>query len=656
MQVKDMRQANIFNTTPLQDNDKGQWHLLRGETQSGLGRWGGRQLLNIAGTTFLLSPSPHTAGTGSQALSLHHTLYRCSMKLVTLVAVVAAAAGAVAAKELPLVDTEGGRVSGILEETLKGREFNSFYGIPFAQPPVGNLRFKDPAAPTKWDGTRDASTSAAPCIHYQVGERLKGGERILGEEDCLYLNVFTPQVKGVLPVMVYFHGGAYYHGGAQKYRPHVLLDHDVVLVVVQYRLSILGFLSTEDSVMPGNLGLKDQTMALQWVQRNIHRFGGDKTRVTIFGQSAGAASAHFQMMTPKAEGLFSRAILQSGSALCPWSLNEKPRDAAVRVADSVGCPTDQGSQALLDCLQGLDERVIVPLHRTLRDWGRLPFTFTPWVDGEYIPEHPAQLVLDGRHAQVDIMSGVTRDEGALFALPPLVIDRLMEQLQSNFSVAGPASLTLSSLIDDPVAVARQMYRHYTGTTHVTKAHAESLNRILGDRQFVLPHDVTSTHYAGHLHPTKKTFRYELQHYAQLSFTQMLCPACGLEWVCHGDDLFYLFPAGPILMPPPDGPQDLQRPDDLAVRDIISKLWTNFAATGDPTPDDSLGFKWEPSTADNLHYLSLTTSPSMQPDSRKEALKFYNSLPIPENLILHPHLMEGGTGGPRDAADSPRTEL
>uniref|UniRef100_A0A0P4VQD2 Carboxylic ester hydrolase n=1 Tax=Scylla olivacea TaxID=85551 RepID=A0A0P4VQD2_SCYOL len=334
-------------------------------------------------------------------------------------AVVAMAVMVVAiAADVPFIETKDGRVSGIVEESFKGRDFSSFYGIPYAQPPLGKLRFKDPEPFQNWAHIGEASIPAAPCIQFSSVAKKFGKNEELGKEDCLYLNVFTPKVKenANLPVMVWLHGGAFLCGSAEEYLPHVLLDHDVVLVVVQYRLGVLGFLSTEDSVMPGNLGLKDQTMALQWVKRNIQLFGGDNTRVTIFGESAGGASVHFQMLTTRAKGLFSRSILQSGTALCPWALNNSPRKAALQVGSTLGCPTDQGSEALLLCLQGLDAKALFPLNEDFRKWFRFPFIFTPWVDGHYLPDHPAQLMRDGRHAKVDIISGITRDEGAIVAL------------------------------------------------------------------------------------------------------------------------------------------------------------------------------------------------------------------------------------------------
>ncbi|KAG0727829.1 Venom carboxylesterase-6 [Chionoecetes opilio] len=519
--------------------------------------------------------------------------------VVVAMVLVAMATTVVTAAEVPLVDTKDGRVSGIVEKSVQGREFDSFYGIPFARPPVGKLRFKDPESLPAWKGTREASVPAAQCLQFPFLAVGAGKVEASGEEDCLYLNVFTPKVKKerVLPVMVWIHGGAFFCGGAKEYLPHVLLDKDVVLVVVQYRLGVLG--------------------------------------------------------------LFSRAILQSGTALCPWTTNNSPRKAALHVADVVGCSTDKGSKSLLKCLQEIDAPAFLQILADLREWNFLPLTFAPWVDGQYLPDHPAALVRDGRHAKVDIISGVTRDDGAIFHLDEAAGGSLLEDLQNNFSVTGPASLQSVDKSEDPVAVARMLYLHYMGTTHVTKAETDGLMRLLSHRHFAVCHDLTTAHHAHHLHPTKKTFRYELQHVAELSLWNLICLSCENNMVCHGDDLYYLFRGGPLLTPPIPNlkrPKDLQRPDDLALRDIITTLWTNFAATGNPTPDASLGFTWEPSTTDNLKYLSLKPSPSMQPDSRKEARKFHNSLPTQENIILHPHLVEGGSYEPEDATRPSKTEL
>ncbi|KAK7072928.1 Carboxylesterase 5A [Halocaridina rubra] len=242
-------------------------------------------------------------------------------------------------ENVPVITTEQGKLSGISEEAYDGTPFNSYYAIPFAQPPLGELRFKrlnelvqtelliqpiltnlserdelgdgtrDPQPPSTWTGVRKRSSLASPCVQVPFGHMLAGvklpPEELVGDEDCLYLNVFTPkgaQTRDDIPVMVYIHGGGFFAGGAFEYLPHVLLSRDIILVVIQYRLGFLGFLSTEDSIIPGNYGLKDQIAALQWVQKNIKHFGGNPKKVTIFGESAGAASVHYHMFSPKSEG------------------------------------------------------------------------------------------------------------------------------------------------------------------------------------------------------------------------------------------------------------------------------------------------------------------------------------------------------------------
>ncbi|KAK7044275.1 Carboxylesterase 5A, partial [Halocaridina rubra] len=190
------------------------------------------------------------------------------------------------------VDVAQGRLMGQVR-TYNNFSFNSFEGIPFAKPPVDELRFKDPVPADPWVGVLNATNAPSSCLQVVV----------LGHEDCLYLSVFTPldsvNQSEPLPVMYFIYGGAFVTGGSRGYRgAQPLVSKNVILVTVNYRIGVLGFLSTEDAAAPGNQGLKDQTLGLQWVQDNIAAFGGDPQRVTIFGESAGAASVHYQMLTP----------------------------------------------------------------------------------------------------------------------------------------------------------------------------------------------------------------------------------------------------------------------------------------------------------------------------------------------------------------------
>lgn len=226
----------------------------------------------------------------------------------------------------PIVKIKNGTLLGLTLKTRKGREIAAFRGIPYALPPLEKLRFEPPKPAAAWNDVRSAKEDANICVQRNI---YIYQEEIVGDEDCLYLNVYTPKLptendklKGRYPVMIWFHGCGWICGAGHSefYNPKFLLDHDLVLVTVNYRLGPLGFLSTEDTVCPGNNGLKDQSLSIRWVHENIAAFGGDPNSVTIFGESAGGASVHYHMISNLTKGLIHRAISQSGNGHCLWTL------------------------------------------------------------------------------------------------------------------------------------------------------------------------------------------------------------------------------------------------------------------------------------------------------------------------------------------------
>ncbi|XP_069988974.1 juvenile hormone esterase [Penaeus vannamei] len=569
---------------------------------------------------------------------------------------VLAPAGVAGGDAAPVVAVAGGRVAGATETSTKGREFHAYYGVPFARPPLGELRLKDPVTAESWEGVRDGSKKPSPCLLVPFGATVMGitltPEELHGDEDCLYLNVFMPkrdEPAERLPVMVWIHGGGFFAGGAHEYLPHVLMNHDIVLVVVQYRLGILGFLSTEDEVMPGNFGMKDQVMALHWVQENIHSFGGDADRVTIFGESAGGASVHLHMLSPMSKGLFSGVIMQSGSALAPWAHREEFRSVAEEVSRSVGCGKGLGSQGILACLQQKDGRKLAASFQDFLKWFILPLVTAPRVDGDFLPDDPARLMRDGDVHRVNLMAGITRDDGAIVTQPLIFREDQLDVLRENFSVVGPISM-MEPMVPDPIEFCTRIYQHYLGDLTFDLDRMEDLTRLYTDYTFGIPHDLTTLTHARV--PGVATYRYELKHRAELSFGDFCETDKGRHWIPHADDLFYLFAGGPLLAPDhlAGRPSDLRRQDDLRLRDIITTLWTNFAATGNPTPDDALGFKWEAATEDDLRYLALTPSPAMEADQRQEVRDFHASLPTKMNQILHPDRVISGKKSSHSSQD------
>ncbi|CAH0383767.1 unnamed protein product [Bemisia tabaci] len=254
------------------------------------------------------------------------------------------------------VSTRNGVIIG--SDRLRTRSGNrviySFTGIPYAQPPVGALRFREPQPVKPWKTPLNA-TGPCPDCPQKIKFPLPGenaAKEIKGQEDCLRINIFTPSlnIKAKIPVMLHIHGGAF-KVGSPELEPQFLLPQ-VVFASITYRLNVFGFATTGDGVIPANLGIKDQIMALKWIQENIETFGGDPNRVTVFGDSAGGSSVHLLLLSPLTKGLIHGGISSSGTAVCPWAMI--PRELAIantkKVATSCGCPSEP-SEALLECLQ-----------------------------------------------------------------------------------------------------------------------------------------------------------------------------------------------------------------------------------------------------------------------------------------------------------------
>nr|XP_053656738.1 venom carboxylesterase-6-like [Cherax quadricarinatus] len=554
--------------------------------------------------------------------------------------VVMAATGAATdseAGERPVVATQDGRIAGFKEFSTEGKPFYSFHSIPYAKPPIGDLRLRDPVRGDGWEGVRDGSQEPPVCSQVN-GDSVLFKEQPFyeGEEDCLYLSIFTPksgEPKVQLPVIVFIPGGGFFFEGIRKFAPYVFMNEDIIFIIIQYRLGILGFLSTEDTVIPGNFGLKDQTMALRWIQRNVHNFGGDASRVTIYGVSSGGVSVHFHILSPHSEGLFTRGIVYSGTMISPGSMGGKFKEVAQFTGKLFGCPdggeveSESQSNILLTCLQGVNIENLT-MSYTHHYVGVFPqLLLAPRVDGDFLPAEPEVLMTQGNHNNVDIIFGVNSHEGGFRALNFYRNESIKSGLLNNFAKFGPASLHLEDETK-PVELATKIFDQYVGGVKVNLEDAENICRMFNDRFYNIPQDTAAIIHAKNMGPNKKIFITELNHKGQRSLSSHLNVSVGRHWVTHADDMFYLFTGEKTIWKP------LEWPDDLRVRHIMLKLWTNFAATGNPTPDDSLNIVWEAARPDNLHHLSLTLTPTMKADYRHKVRAFWESLPLKQNLLLH----------------------
>ncbi|KAG1684637.1 Venom carboxylesterase-6 [Nymphon striatum] len=318
-----------------------------------------------------------------------------------------------------------------LTEQFKGKKYvyNNFaiygyVGIPFAAPPLKDRRFRTPEPLKNWTGVYRPDKWPKCCHPYN--------------EDCLYLNVFVPINKdsdGLLPTVVWIHGGAFQYGSGNRLRPHYFMrNNNMVFVTIEYRLGPLGFLYSGTKDAPGNMGLMDQQLALKWVKDNIMSFGGDNNQITAFGYSAGAASVHYHLISPKSKGLFQKAIFVSGTVTSSFAFT--PRSIMQRyfqkIVEYYKCDRDSVEEKV-DCLRALPANVVAQAIRALPNGAGLH----PTVDGELITERPSRLI--EQHSTVPILVISNKDEGVGWA---------RRFFQSNMKTPSAIRQRMEDMFDD----------------------------------------------------------------------------------------------------------------------------------------------------------------------------------------------------------------
>ncbi|CAH0394658.1 unnamed protein product [Bemisia tabaci] len=520
------------------------------------------------------------------------------------------------------VSTPCGKIIGFdTLRTRNGRVIHSFTSIPFAKPPVGPLRFKEPQPLDPWTEPLDATKNASFCPQIDLFNRLKmkGPSQVRGQEDCLVLNVYSPNVNKAakLPVMVWIHGGGYQRGSSVFYGPELLLDKDIVLVTVNYRLGVLGFLSTGDNVIPANNGLKDQALAIKWVHDNIESFGGNPGLVTVFGQSSGGSSVHLNLLSPLNKGLIHRGIAMSGTGHCPWAIisPQLAKDRTKALAVLCGCPSEP-SDELLKCMQEVHLALLLEMSKRFHDWILSPAvvfgpTIESEVNGAFLPKE-----LDYLKSEIPLMTGVTTGEGGYLAS---IISRGGSQYENELKdipqYVLPKALILKSGFpsDKLSSVARQIQEFYFGDRPIDmNASMEYIINMFTDGWFL--HGTVET--AKKHHGDTYLYLYDYQH--AVSFNDVLSGG-KVKGVSHSDDLLDLFPLTLRF------PQRTWTEADVEVSKKTIDIVTDFAENGRLTFLDS---KLEPvrKTAKTHQYLHIIArGPLIKENLYPKRLSFWQSL-------------------------------
>ncbi|KFO31953.1 bile salt-activated lipase [Fukomys damarensis] len=545
---------------------------------------------------------------------------------LTVVGLACCLAVASAAKLGP-VYTEGGFVEGVNKKLslLGGDSVDVFKGIPFATAKT----LEKPQRHPGWQGTLKAKDFKKRCLQATITQ-----DSTYGQEDCLYLNIWVPQgrkqVSQDLPVMVWIYGGAFLMGAGHgaNFLNIYLYDGEeiatrgnVIVVTFNYRVGPLGFLSTGDANLPGNYGLRDQHMAIAWVKRNIAAFGGDPNNITIFGESAGGASVSLQTLSPYNKGLIRRAISQSGVALSPWAIQRNPLFWAQRVAEKVGCPTDDTAR-LAQCLKITDPRALTLAYRLPLVAQEYPIVqylgFVPVVDGDFIPDDPLNLFSNA--ADIDYLAGTNSMDGHLFATIDMpAVDRFYKNISEEDFYWLVSGFTTSKGLDGARA-AFDVYTERWAQDPSQETKKKTVVDLETDVLFLIP---TETSLAQH-RATAKSGRT----YAYLFSMPSRMPIYP-KWIGadHADDIQYVF-GKPFATPLG------YRAQDRTLSKAVIAYWTNFARSGDPNVGHSVvPTHWYPYTTENGNYLNITStldSSSMKEHLRTKFLQFwalnYQALP------------------------------
>jgi len=505
----------------------------------------------------------------------------------------------------PLITTPLGTIEGYYDTSYGGRQFEAYEGIPFAEPPIGDLRFEVPKGITPWTGVLKAKQFGAPCLQY-IFFRRNSTNTVAGSEDCLYLNVYTPlrdrsgSTLDLLPVIFFISGGAFYSGAGSLYEPDYLLDRDVTLVTINYRLGPLGFLNTEDEIVPGNMGLKDQVMALRWVNDNIQSFGGDPSRITIVGHSSGGASVQYHYLTDLTRGLFQNGISLSGTALGSYAYVENPRDKAKQLAGIVGCPTDN-NQEMVDCLKATPGDQIVNAVSQFSVGGlALPNGWAPSKErgsGEFtfIDRSPEEIIASGDIQDLPWITGVVSEEGLFPTATYLANKEAFKSLNDNWEAIAPYLLYFIDTVPESnrSKVATSIKQYFFGGSAISEATFNQTVRMISDRWFFYPFEKAAR--AQSEFNESPVYVFYFSYRGAHSVTDRLTGTNANLGVCHADDLLYVLKG---FFDPTTTAKDRE------MQQVLIDLWVSFATNG--TPD--LGVHWprlKQKATEKLRYLHIS---------------------------------------------------
>ncbi|XP_054165471.1 acetylcholinesterase-like [Oppia nitens] len=526
------------------------------------------------------------------------------------------------------VTIENGQING-RTQTFNGTELEVYLGIPYAEPPVGALRFRRPVSARKWSKPFNAYQWPNACPQQEFGLPTMYNKN--RSEDCLQLNVFTANssvTTNPKPVMVWIHGGAFIMGSSSemRYNLSVLATMNVVVVSINYRLGMLGMLYTGTDDAPGNMAFWDQILALEWVHNNIRHFGGDPQRVTLFGQSAGSISVNTMIMSPKSRHLFKNAIAMSGSPLIHGMIAEPAMSLKywLRQAKAVGCSTGNNHQSdnnsisdsnykmsakVIECLRQIPANKLTENYTTFEISGSVDPIFV--IDGTIYTGTVMEMLERGEHKHnFSLMISNTEDEGSIL-LASLVDSKIFNPFSPKNFTYGEAYDYLSNLsaglsANHPIDGQQVSRLYFTGLSNRTDRETliGHIGIAYGDYLMTCPTIRFGRTLSAANKPTTGVAVYQYYYNSRLGNEpkEEVCT----KWmgVCHGLDLWPVFGI-PFLN------KDKYADREREISGQMMQIFTNFAKFGNPGIVDN--YKWPQFYSMDSHVIAPYYEFSNQPN-------------------------------------------
>ncbi|KAJ2948617.1 hypothetical protein O0L34_g7871 [Tuta absoluta] len=537
-----------------------------------------------------------------------------------------------------VVKTSSGRVQGVeVPSIIQNEKYFSFMGIPYAQPPVGPLRFMPPQPHQGWSDVLNAKKEKKPCAQFFTPVRANAEYGFYGSEDCLHLSIHTPKPEtGTnLAVIVFLYNEHFKssYNGSKDYGPDFFMKEDVIIVTVNHRLASLGFLSFQDDILPGNNALRDIIIALKWIKENINNFGGDPNKVALMGSSYGAGLVDILLQSPKAKGLFSSAILQSGTS---WSSiyysGLPPKERAIQFSIELE-EEARTSSYLLKRLSAIDaQKLVESEHLSVHadearaiQRGILPFG--PVIEHDHPDAVITRLPEDGPiDINVPVMIGYNSREALEMCARYLALPQYLTFADRDFLFLFPTRTNYHFKINDNIYRRAEwdIKSHYFEEGYVKISKPGEYVTYMTDVTTFYPIDYTVRKYTNE--SKADVFYYMFDYSGELNWRKQntLKNAKTIEgtWgATHGDELCYMFVCRPIRKAYVKALEEEDNEEIQVLRSMV-RMWANFARTGNPTPTGE-EFTWKPASKENKECLVISDTLEIKSKLHDDAVTFWD---------------------------------